>query len=82
VRAPARAAVLSADDIEAVIGGLQMIAGWLDNASPAARGELHARLRGLGARLQAEDLPIQIAPGSPPCSATARSQEVPDDAFR
>ena len=58
--APARAA-LPADDIEAVIGGLQMIAGWLDDASPAARGELHACLRGLGARLQAEDLPIQIA---------------------
>ncbi|MGO9082970.1 MAG: hypothetical protein ACLQDY_28745 [Streptosporangiaceae bacterium] len=58
---PARAAALSADDIEAVIGGLQMIAGWLDDASPAARGELHACLRGLGARLQAEDLPVQIA---------------------
>jgi hypothetical protein len=61
VSRPGQEAALSAADIETVIGGLQMIAGWLDDASPAARGEMHARLRGLGARLHAEDLPVQIA---------------------
>lgn len=57
----ARDAMLSAEDIEAVTGLLKMIAGWLDNAGPAVRDDLHAHLRGLGARLRAEDLPGQIA---------------------
>ena len=47
--------MLSAEDIEAVIGLLKMIAGWLDNASPVVRDELHEHLRGT------EDLPARIA---------------------
>jgi hypothetical protein len=61
VSSPARAAALSAGDIEAVTGLPQVIAGWPGNASPAARDELHTRLRGPAGRLRAEDLPVQIA---------------------
>lgn len=58
---PARSAVLSAADIHAITGLLALIGGWLQDASPAVRDDLHARQRIAGTRLPGGDLAGQIA---------------------
>jgi hypothetical protein len=51
---------LTAGDITALDRILQAIAGWLDDATPAARAELKACLRRIGTWPWTEDLGIAV----------------------
>jgi hypothetical protein len=61
VTGPARGAVLSAADIQAITSLLALIGGWLEDAGPAVGHDLRARQRIAGTGLPGEDLPGQIA---------------------